>query len=240
MRNRLKTAEDFQREEAAYRDFHDAGAPVAALFVRKDSIYKTLVGVDAWDRDRDARNWEGGCPLIAHPPCAQWGAMAHLAHIKPAEKALAIWSVEQVQRWGGVLEHPKSSRLWSVMNLPKPGEPTDKFGGWTLPIMQFWWGHEADKATYLYIVGCRPMDIPAVPIVLGKAPRSMSPHHGRKELLKSKREPTPAALAAWLVELARRCVRCEDCPPIGYPTDKTRCIPCPYGRSTPPKLSEPK
>lgn len=21
--------------------------------------------------------------------------------------------------------------------------------------------------------------------------------------------------------------RCEDCPPIGYPTDKTRCLPCP-------------
>ncbi len=20
---------------------------------------------------------------------------------------------------------------------------------------------------------------------------------------------------------------CEDCPPVGYPTDKTRCAPCP-------------
>lgn len=20
---------------------------------------------------------------------------------------------------------------------------------------------------------------------------------------------------------------CEDCPPVGYPTDKTRCLPCP-------------
>jgi hypothetical protein len=20
---------------------------------------------------------------------------------------------------------------------------------------------------------------------------------------------------------------CEDCPPIGYPTDRTRCLPCP-------------
>lgn len=24
---------------------------------------------------------------------------------------------------------------------------------------------------------------------------------------------------------------CEDCPPLGYPTDKTRCLPCP--RRTP-------
>jgi hypothetical protein len=28
---------------------------------------------------------------------------------------------------------------------------------------------------------------------------------------------------------------CEDCPPVGYPTDKTRCTPCPR-RS--PKLNE--
>ena len=20
---------------------------------------------------------------------------------------------------------------------------------------------------------------------------------------------------------------CEDCPPVGYPTDRTRCLPCP-------------
>ena len=24
---------------------------------------------------------------------------------------------------------------------------------------------------------------------------------------------------------------CDDCPPVGYPTDKTRCLPCP--RRTP-------
>ena len=27
---------------------------------------------------------------------------------------------------------------------------------------------------------------------------------------------------------------CDDCPPLGYPTDKTRCLECP--RRTPPKL----
>jgi hypothetical protein len=34
--------------------------PVAALFVRADSIYKTLPGVDAWDEARDARQWPAG------------------------------------------------------------------------------------------------------------------------------------------------------------------------------------
>ena len=27
---------------------------------------------------------------------------------------------------------------------------------------------------------------------------------------------------------------CDDCPPLGYPTDKTRCLECP--RRTPPEL----
>jgi hypothetical protein len=178
---------------------------VTVLFCHDKSIYKTMPFVDCWDRARDARLWSGGNPCIAHPPCAQWGAMAHLAHIKPAEKALAIWAVEQVREWGGVLEHPASSRLWNVMSLPRPGEGVDNWGGWTLGIHQHWWGHEADKATHLYIVGVSPAAIPPIPIKLGKAPRSMSPHHGRKELLKSKREHTPPELAAWLVEVARRC-----------------------------------
>lgn len=30
---------------------------------------------------------------------------------------------------------------------------------------------------------------------------------------------------------------CEDCPPVGYPTDKTRCLPCP--RRTEPHKPEP-
>lgn len=31
---------------------------------------------------------------------------------------------------------------------------------------------------------------------------------------------------------------CEDCPPVGYPTDKTRCLPCPR-RVAPPEYAEP-
>lgn len=44
-------------------------ATVAALFVRADGNYKAMPGVDAWDMERDARLWPGGCPVVAHPPC---------------------------------------------------------------------------------------------------------------------------------------------------------------------------
>jgi hypothetical protein len=62
-----------------------------------------------------------------------------------------------------VLEHPIYSRLWDVMELPPPGE-RDAWGGWTLPVHQFWWGHDCEKRTWLYIVGCEPEAIPDNPV----------------------------------------------------------------------------
>jgi hypothetical protein len=38
---------------------------IAALFVRSDSIYKSIGNVDAWDMERDARRWPGGGPAVA-------------------------------------------------------------------------------------------------------------------------------------------------------------------------------
>lgn len=244
---RQKTAEEFSREDADYNALHDAAAPVAALFVRKNSVYKSMVGVDAWDEDRDARNWEGGYPLVAHPPCAQWGTLSHMANVDLAEKELAVRAVWFIRRWGGVLEHPVRSKLWAFLELPR-GSVLDEFGGWTLTVSQRWWGHKAEKQTNLYIVGCKPSGIPPLPYVMGKAThicaggaaasareakrrRQCAPEWRRPSISHAEREHTPPAFAAWLVELARRCRRCEDCPPIGYPTDKTRCAPCPHRSS---------
>ncbi len=193
---------------------------VAALFVRSDSIYKTIEGVDAWDAERDARNWPGGMPCVAHPPCAQWGALSHMAHVKPAEKALALRAVEWVRKYGGVLEHPVRSKLWPVVGLPEPGE-RDSFGGWTLVVSQRWWGHKAEKLTRFYIVGVEPKDIPPMPFDIGRAHyicaggaaanareakrrRQCAPEWRRPSVTKAEREHTPPALAHWLVELARR------------------------------------
>ncbi|WP_213086096.1 hypothetical protein [Janthinobacterium lividum] len=191
---------------------------VAALFVRANSIYKTMPAVDAWDAERDARAWPGGVPVVAHPPCRSWGTLRHLAKPRPDEKELAVWAVAQVRKFGGVLEHPKRSTLWPHCNLPAIGE-RDKFGGWTLPIFQSSFGHRAEKATLLYIVGCAPAQIPAMPIVLGDASHVIAPSGRnragerrrkgdpgwRPECGKAEREHTPPELAHWLVALAQRC-----------------------------------
>ena len=184
---------------------------VAALFVRQDSCYKTMPGVDCYDIERDARRWPGGVPGVFHPPCRAWGSLRNFAKPRPDEKDLARWAVRQVREWGGVLEHPAASTLWADQSLPEPGQ-RDRWGGWTLVIYQGWFGHLADKATRLYIVGCAPSEIPVMPIRLGDAPRVISPWRGlragmpgyRTQCTKAAREHTPPLLAEWLIELARR------------------------------------
>jgi hypothetical protein len=190
---------------------------VAALFVRKDSVYHAMPGVDAWDVQRNARYFPGGMPVVAHPPCSQWGTLSHMARHDQSEKELGIIAVNAVRLNGGVLEHPKRSKLWKYMGLPAPGEDADGWGGWTLLVNQWWWGHLAEKATLLYIVGVTPDGIPPLPEVPPGKPRFICGQSGRRrdqtrtkerpEIQKRDREHTPPAFAAWLVELARRCGR---------------------------------
>ena len=84
---------------------------MAALFVRADSIYKTLPGVDAYDIERDARTYDGPWPVVAHPPCRAWGRLRTFAKPRPDERNLARLAVALVREFGGVLEHPENSTL---------------------------------------------------------------------------------------------------------------------------------
>lgn len=177
---------------------------VAALFVMADSIYKTLPGVECFDAERDARTFKGGCPVVAHPPCRTWGRLRPFAKAPPEEHALAPWAVTVVRQCGGVLEHPASSTLWGACTLPLPGETPDRFGGYTISVDQFHWGHRARKRTWLYIVGARRL--PPLPYREGEPQRVISTRKkiALPEVTKREREATPVAFARWLVELARR------------------------------------
>ena len=188
---------------------------VAALFTRQDSVYKALSGVEAYDMERDARTYDGPWPVVAHPPCRAWGGLRHFAKPRPDERNLARLAVALVREFGGVLEHPAHSSLWRAQQLPPPASsvPRDGYGGWTLPITQQAWGHRAEKATWLYIVGCDPVNLPSMPVVLGDSSHVIASSRNlragmpgyRPQLPKPEREHTPPLLAEWLVELARRC-----------------------------------
>ena len=48
---------------------------IAALYVETDGAYFGLPDVDPWDEKRDARNYAGPWPVVAHPPCTRWSML---------------------------------------------------------------------------------------------------------------------------------------------------------------------
>jgi hypothetical protein len=178
---------------------------IAVLFACRDSIYKQIAGCDVWDEDRDATRWAGCTSIVAHPPCRAWGRLRSFANPSPGEKQLAVWAVEQVRKFGGVLEHPYKSTLWNHCQLPLPGT-LDDIGGWTLAVPQYWMGHRADKATWFYIVGVKPGELPPIPFLMGEplfVVQSRRRSNSKPHIPKAEREKTPLAAALWLVEVAR-------------------------------------
>lgn len=180
---------------------------VSILFAREDSIYKTLPGCDVWDIKRNALNWPGGHPVVAHPPCRGWCRLRNFAKPAPGELDLGPWAVSMVRRWGGVLEHPAGSSLWRHCGLPRPGR-VDGFGGFCVSFPQWWFGHRAEKLTWFYIVGCSAESLPEVPLRLGRSAvvvdtskRGMP----RKWISHSERDRTPLPMALWLCQVARKC-----------------------------------
>jgi hypothetical protein len=133
-----------------------------ALFVRNDSAYKNREGWDAYDAARDALSYSDLFPVVCHPPCRSWGRLSHMAHnVREGEAELALWSIDKIRQNGGILEHPAGSRLFGKY-VPDIGE-TDDFGGFTILVDQYDFGHVAHKKTKLYICGIKPEDIPVLP-----------------------------------------------------------------------------
>jgi hypothetical protein len=203
---------------------------IAALFVETDGTYFNLKGVDPWDIDRDARNYAGPHPVVAHPPCQLWVNFAALnykryggEHNKPGNDGGCFESaLASVRRWGGILEHPAGSNAWREFNLRAPEKWTaeqDCNVGWTLHrqegaglyswVCEVWqsaYGHPARKRTWLYYVGrARPLDL--------DWSRNPGTHQvGWFDRIKptlSKREAsaTPPAFRDALLNIARHSVR---------------------------------
>lgn len=143
---------------------------IAALYVEKNGAYYRLDGVDPWDEERDARTYAGPWPVVAHPPCQRWGAMAFVnyarwggEHNLPRnDGGCFAAALHAVRLWGGVLEHPAKSRAWDWFGLTKPsglGWQRCGTGAWTCEVWQSAYGHRANKATWLYAVGEKPAEL---------------------------------------------------------------------------------
>jgi len=136
----------------------------AALFVQENGCYSDYDLVDAWPESRNAKNYKGPFPVVAHPPCQLWGALAFVnyarwggEHNRPGnDDGCFKFALESVQKWGGVLEHPAKTRAWAAHGLEKPkgtGWIATDGGGWVCEVWQSAYGHRANKATWLYCTG---------------------------------------------------------------------------------------
>ena len=140
---------------------------LAALFVQPDGVYVNDLEIDAWPEHRDARLYDGPHPVVAHPPCQLWGALASVNfarwggdHNKPGnDKGCFAAAVRSVVMWGGVLEHPAKTKAFAAYGIPKPnGNGWQRVGlhDWVCEVWQSAYGHKANKATWLYYCGTNP------------------------------------------------------------------------------------
>jgi hypothetical protein len=165
---------------------------VAVLYVDPRGPYPTLVR-HWYDEARDARTYAGPWPVVAHPPCGPWGNLR--AFCSRQDESLGPIAVEQVRRWGGVLEHPETSRLFSHCDVANDGI------GKLWYVEQGAFGHVAQKRTVLYTVGVPSRAIWDRPLRARDSGRLVA------NLSKEARRRTPPAFAAWLVSLAQQARR---------------------------------
>lgn len=139
---------------------------IAALFVEEKGIYSNIPIIDAWPISRNALNYKGPYPVIAHPPCQLWGAFAVINykryggdHNKPGNDGGCFeFALYAVRRYGGVIEHPRRSKAFHHYGVTVP--PSSAYGWhslsndeWICTIYQSAYGHKANKATILFYVG---------------------------------------------------------------------------------------
>ena len=135
---------------------------VHALFVDPDGPYPRL-GVDCWTVQRNGLTFDGIGPVVTHPPCGRWCALAKMNERRWGTKVgddggLFNFALQIVRQNGGVLEHPARSLAWAKYALPVPTHVgwNTASGLWSCEVWQSAYGHACHKRTWLLYSGNRP------------------------------------------------------------------------------------
>ena len=184
---------------------------VAALYVERAGVYSQQPDVEIWDESRDARNYRGPHPVVAHPPCNRWSVLAGMIETRFGYKreedgGCFASALSAVRTYGGVLEHPAYSAAFQAFDLPIPqyrrgwhGSLTDP--GWVTHVEQGWYGHPLRKPTWLYVVGGDLLELE-----WGPGPGQVLPHRDPTMSATQRQRmtiPTPLAFARLLLSIAR-------------------------------------
>lgn len=196
---------------------------IDALFIDPRGIYPTLLGPEhCWGEDRDARTYAGPGPVLLHPPCAAWCALAGLREHRYGlpqneDGGCFAFALATLLRLGGVLEHPAYSKAWAWHGLEKPGPQGTGWryvreapGGsvWVCQVSQVAYGHRGRKRTWLVYCGRRaPYDLDWTEpkheaVVSGSNNHCSKPATGRNRIWGREAKATPPLFAAELIRLA--------------------------------------
>jgi len=155
---------------------------ISVLCVKENSIYNEIPNLDLWGKYRNAYNFKGTTPVIAHPPCQQWSRLRYFSRANKEEKDLAHFCLEQVRKNGGILEHPHGSNFFKEAGI-RP----------TISINQSWFGFSCKKTTLLYFHHYRPI---AHPLNFDRIEKRINDLTSRKD----KRSEMSLKFAKWLTE----------------------------------------
>jgi hypothetical protein len=203
---------------------------IQALFVDPRGIYPGLLGSEnCWDEKRDAREYDGSDPVIAHPPCARWSRLAESVYARtkkdehrPGNDGNCFkCALADVLSCGGVLEHPAFSKAFPAHGLPRPAfgswQRAEVRAGiglrvWVTEVWQSDYGHPAPKRTWLLYCGeIAPFDVewhasPGTHAVGGDSrKRRRQGAAARPRLSGRENIATPPAFAELLIHLASWC-----------------------------------
>lgn len=177
---------------------------VAALYVDPQGPYGALCK-EVFDMDRNAMTYEDstakGLPVLAHPPCGPWGHLSWAC--TQQDPATGHHAVHMVRKYGGILEHPVGSKLFKECGIhadewDNPERKLDAYGGYTIRLKQFDYGHRGQKDTIFYIVG-----LAELPPMLQ---RENDIEAKVQNMSKLHRRLTPDIMAYWLASAAAKAV----------------------------------
>lgn len=179
---------------------------ISVLCVNRNSIYKTIPGLDVWDEDRDAYNFKGTNQVITHAPCQQWSKMKSFAKDNPREKELAFFCLNKVMVNGGIFEHPAGSSFFKAANVPRSS---------IYSVDQFWWGLECKKPTWLFFSQCKPLPyalrFEAITHQIKTGFNGANKiKNGMKWMQKTRHSYTTIDFAKWLIASVENSIKAEE------------------------------
>lgn len=176
---------------------------IPVLFTQDGSNYACDNRFDCYDISRNAFSYNDRRPLIAHPPCRLFSRLRAFSTASLQEKKCAYFALHQVRMFGGILEHPRSSTLWTSGNFNLSGD-IDVYGGFLRSVNLSWFDYPAEKKTMLYFCGLSPSELPAIPLSLSP-PSHVIAASGTSSFLpsvpKSARSLTPLLMLNYFAEV---------------------------------------